>query len=56
VENFFRVRDRVTSQTPRRIYNIGNNSPVELMNFIVVIEEALGIKEEKELLSLQPGD
>ena len=56
MENFFRVRDRVTSQTPRRIYNIGNNSPVELMDFIEAIEEALGIKAEKELLPLQPGD
>ena len=58
MENFFRVRDRgsVTSQTPWRIYNIGNNSPVELMDFIEAIEDALGIKAEKELLPLQPGD
>ena len=58
MENFFRVRDRgsVTSQTPWRIYNIGNNSPVDLLDYIKAIEEALGVKAEKELLPLQPGD
>ena len=48
--------DSGTSQAPWRIYNIGNNSPVELMDFIEAIEEALGIKAEKELLPQQPGD
>ena len=48
--------DSGTSQAPWRIYNIGNNSPVELIEFIEAIEEVLGIKAEKELLPLQPGD
>ncbi len=48
--------DSGSSQAPWRIYNIGNNSPVELKDFIEAIEEALGIKAEKELLPLQPGD
>jgi UDP-glucuronate 4-epimerase len=48
--------DSGSSTAPWRIYNIGNNSPVELMDFIEAIEDALGIKAEKELLPLQPGD
>ena len=48
--------DSGTSQAPWCIYNIGNNSPVELLDYIEAIEEALGIKAEKELLPLQPGD
>ena len=48
--------DSSTSQAPWRIYNIGNNSPVELLDYIEAIEEALGIKAEKEFLPLQPGD
>ena len=48
--------DSGTSQAPWRVYNIGNNSPVELLDYIEAIEEALGIKSEKELLSIQPGD
>jgi UDP-glucuronate 4-epimerase len=48
--------DSGTSTAPWRVYNIGNNSPVELMDYIKAIEEALGIKAEKELLPLQPGD
>jgi UDP-glucuronate 4-epimerase len=48
--------DPGTSTAPWRVYNIGNNSPVELMDYISAIEEALGIKAEKELLPLQPGD
>jgi UDP-glucuronate 4-epimerase len=41
---------------PYRIYNIGNNAPVPLMDFITAIEEALGIAAQKEFLPLQPGD
>jgi UDP-glucuronate 4-epimerase len=41
---------------PWRVFNIGNNSPVELMDFIGAIEKALGKKAEIELLPLQPGD
>ena len=48
--------DPGTSFAPYRIYNIGNNQPVELMRYIEVIEEALGHKAEKNLLPLQPGD
>ncbi len=48
--------DPGTSYAPYKIYNIGNNQPVELMRFIEVIEDALGKKAEKNLLPLQPGD
>jgi UDP-glucuronate 4-epimerase len=48
--------DSGTSTAPWRVYNIGNNSPVDLLDYIGAIEEALGIKAEKELLPLQPGD
>jgi UDP-glucuronate 4-epimerase len=48
--------DPATSMAPYRIYNIGNNSPVELMRYIEVLEECLGKKAEKNLLPLQPGD
>ena len=44
------------SLAPWRVYNIGNNSPVELMDYISAIEDSLGITVEKELLPLQPGD
>ena len=48
--------DSGTSFAPWRVYNIGNNSPVELMDYIKAIESALGIDANKELLPLQPGD
>lgn len=48
--------DPGTSTAPWRIYNIGNNSPVELMDYITALEEALGKKADMELLPLQPGD
>jgi len=48
--------DSGTSRAPWRVYNIGNNNPVELMDYIGAIEEALGKKAEKNLLPLQPGD
>lgn len=48
--------DPGTSAAPYKIYNIGNNNPVELDHFIEVLEEALGKKAEKNLLPLQPGD
>ncbi len=71
VEGVIRVMDRVatpneawsgaepdpgTSSAPYRLYNIGNNSPVELMRYIEVIEECLGRKAEKNFLPMQPGD
>ncbi|MBW2592198.1 MAG: NAD-dependent epimerase [Deltaproteobacteria bacterium] len=48
--------DPGTSYGPFKIYNIGNNNPVELVDFIKVIEKALGKDAEKEFLDLQPGD
>jgi UDP-glucuronate 4-epimerase len=48
--------DPASSFAPFRIYNIGNNRPVELMRYIEVIEECLGRKAQKNLLPLQPGD
>jgi UDP-glucuronate 4-epimerase len=48
--------DPGTSYTNYKIYNIGNNHPVELMEFIKTIEEILGKEAKKEFLDLQPGD
>lgn len=48
--------DPGTSKAPWRVYNIGNSSPVELMDYIQAIESALDTTAEKELLPLQPGD
>ena len=71
VEGVIRVLDRVapgnpqwnsdqpdpgTSKGPWRVYNIGNNQPVELMDYIGALEKALGKKAEMNLLPLQPGD
>ena len=48
--------DPGTSRAPYRIYNIGNQQPVELMDYIGAIEECLGKKAEMNMLPLQPGD
>lgn len=48
--------DPATSSAPFRIYNIGNNSQVKLLEYLEAIEDALGMKAAKELLPLQPGD
>lgn len=48
--------DASSSSAPYRIYNIGNNNPVKLMDFIEAIEEKLGRTSEKNFLPLQPGD
>jgi len=48
--------DPATSSAPYRLYNIGNNNPVELLHLIEVLEKALGKTVEKELLPIQPGD
>ncbi|MEH2158080.1 NAD-dependent epimerase [Nostoc sp.] len=68
VEGIIRVMDKIpesntgdatdpgTSKAAYKIYNIGNNQPVELMRFIEVLEDCLGMKAEKNLLPLQPGD
>ena len=71
IEGVVRVMDRIatpdaewngdnpdpdTSFAPYRIYNIGNNNPVELMHFIETLEDALGMKAQKNFLPMQPGD
>ncbi|MEO0974230.1 MAG: NAD-dependent epimerase [Pseudomonadota bacterium] len=71
VEGVIRVTDRVatpnanwsglqpdpgTSAAPYRLYNIGNNSPVELMRYIEVIEQCIGREAKKNFLPMQPGD
>ena len=71
VEGVRRVMDRIpaadpgwdcdntdpgTSWAPYRVYNIGNNSPVERMSMIETLENCLGKKAEKEYLPMQPGD
>ncbi|HYW31483.1 MAG TPA: NAD-dependent epimerase [Gemmatimonas sp.] len=48
--------DPATSKAPYRIYNIGNNNPVELMHLIGTIEQTLGRVAEKRMLDIQPGD
>ena len=48
--------DPATSSAPYRIYNIGNNNPINLMDYIEALESSLGKKTEKKLLPLQPGD
>lgn len=48
--------DAATSRAPYRLYNIGNNKPVDLIRYIDVIEQCVGKKAQKEMLPLQPGD
>ena len=48
--------DPSTSNAPYQIYNIGNNEPVKLMDFISSIEKAIGREAEKNYLPMQPGD
>ena len=48
--------DPSSSLAPYRLYNIGNNSPVLLEDFISIIESATGLKAKKEYLPIQPGD
>ena len=48
--------DAATSYAPYKLYNIGNNNPVELMRFIEAIEKCLGKKAEKNFLPIQAGD
>lgn len=45
-----------TSSAPYRVYNIGNDQPVQLMHFIELMEQNLGRTVEKRLLPMQPGD
>ena len=48
--------DSASSTAPYRLYNIGNNNPVELMHYIEVLEDCLGKKAVKNMLPMQPGD
>ena len=48
--------DPATSSAPYRIYNLGNNNPVELIDYIEALENSLGVKAVKEFLPIQPGD
>jgi UDP-glucuronate 4-epimerase len=48
--------DPATSSAPYRVFNIGNNNPVPLMEFIAAIEEAIGRPAEKIFLPMQDGD
>lgn len=51
-----RAPNPATSDAPYRVYNIGNNAPVQLLDYIEVLEQALGRKAQRRLLPLQPGD
>ncbi|MEK9942234.1 MAG: NAD-dependent epimerase, partial [Gammaproteobacteria bacterium] len=48
--------DAASSLSPWRVYNIGNNKPIELLDYIAALENALGKKAVREMLPLQPGD
>ena len=48
--------DPGSSSAPWRVYNIGNNKPVELLEVVRLLEEAVGKKAKRELLPMQPGD
>lgn len=48
--------DSATSLAPYRLFNIGNSQPVALQHYIKVLEDCLGMKAERELLPMQPGD
>ena len=52
----FDGNDPSRSSAPYRVYNIGNNQPVELMTFITALESAIGKQVEKHYLPMQPGD
>ncbi len=48
--------DPASSKAPYRLYNIGSNNPVELLRYIEILEDCLGMKASKNLLPMQPGD
>ena len=64
VEGIIRVADKIPQSDsqaeikspPYKVYNIGNNQPVNLVDFIETLENHLGVKAQKELLPIQPGD
>jgi len=45
-----------TSSAPYQIFNIGNSSPVKLMDYIEALEKAFGVKAKKNMMDIQPGD
>ena len=51
-----KLPDPASSPAPWKVYNIGNNNPIPLMDFIKAIEDALGIEAIKEYMDIQPGD
>lgn len=51
-----KAKSRQTTTAPYKIYNIGNHSPVTLMDFITTIEQAMGKTAEKNMMPMQPGD
>jgi UDP-glucuronate 4-epimerase len=61
-EAVVRSRDRIatpdpaTSNEPYRVYSIRNNRPVDLSRYLGILEQYLGMKAQKNLLPLQPGD
>jgi UDP-glucuronate 4-epimerase len=48
--------DPATSSAPYRVFNIGNNQPTKLMDYIGALEAAMGIDAQKNYLPMQPGD
>jgi UDP-glucuronate 4-epimerase len=64
IEGVIRVLDKIPQKNstseitsaPYKVYNIGNNQPVNLLDFIEILENHLGIKAKRELHPLQPGD
>ena len=56
IDALMRIIENPEGRASSRIYNIGNNQPVELMDYIAALEKALGKTAEKELLPLQAGD
>jgi len=58
VEGVLRVMNKIppASPTPYRLFNIGNNQPVDLLYFIQLLEKNLGKRAEKRMLPMQPGD
>src|SRR3954467_6380799 len=48
--------DPATSNAPYRLYNLGNHTPVALLDFIAAIEKAVGKPVQKNMLPMQPGD
>lgn len=60
IEGIMRIQacppEKTEDSDPYRIYNIGNNHPVRLMDFIHILEKEMGCTAEKEYLPMQPGD